>query len=224
MAQTGKSIKRNLISKANTTIVVVTAAACFIVVFSLVASLTLVDQFKYQNKVISAKKHARDVLKDDIEATNRLATAYKVFTNTSQNALGGDPNGSGAQDGNNAKIVLDALPSKYDFPALATSLEKILSSESVKILSISGTDDSLNSSNASLSSNPTAIAMPFKITVSGDYDSVRSVVKDLERSIRPVEVQQLALTGNQNELTLEVTAETYYQPGKDLKINMQVVK
>lgn len=224
MAQTGKSIKRNLISKANTTIVAVTAAACFIVVFSLVASLTLIDQFKYQNKVISSKRHARDVLKDDIAATKELTASYQAFTSTSQNVLKGDPNGTGSQDGNNAKIVLDALPSKYDFPALATSLEKIVKSQSVTIRSISGNDDSLNSSNAPLSSNPTAIAMPFKVTVSGTYENVRNVVKALERSIRPVEVQQLSVTGNQNELTLEVTAETYYQPGKDLKINMQVVK
>ena len=224
MAQTGKSIKRNLISKANTTIVAVTAGACFIVVFSLVASLTLVDQFKYQNKVISSKRHARDVLKDDIAATKELTTSYQAFTSTTQNVLGGDPNGQGAQDGNNAKIILDALPAKYDFPALATSLEKILKSQQVTIRSISGTDDSLNSANTSVSTTPSAIAMPFKVTVSGTYENVQGVVKALERSIRPIEVQQLSVTGAQNDLTLEITAETYYQPGKDLNIRMQVVK
>jgi Tfp pilus assembly protein PilO len=224
MAQPTKSIKRNLISKANTTIVAVTAGACFIVVFSAVASVTLVGQFKYQNKVISAKREARDTLKKDIEATKALTSSYKAFTSTSQNVLAGDPNGSGEKDGNNAKIILDALPAKYDFPALATSLEKILSNQSVTIRSISGTDDALNSTNTATSASPQAIAMPFKISVSGNYESMKSVVNALERSIRPIEVQTVSITGNQNELTMEITAQTYYQPGKDLNIGTKVIK
>jgi Tfp pilus assembly protein PilO len=224
MAQPVKSIKRNLISKANTTIVAVTAGACFIVVFSLVASVTLVGQFKYQNKIISAKREARDTLKKDIESTKTLAAAYRAFTTTSQNVLDGDPNGQGGQDGNNAKIVLDALPAKYDFPALATSLEKILNNQAVTIRSIGGTDDVLNTANTSLSTSPQATAMPFKISVSGDYDSMRNVVNALERSIRPIDVQSISITGNQTELTMEVTAQTYYQPGKDLKIGTKVIK
>jgi Tfp pilus assembly protein PilO len=224
MAQPGKSIKRNLISKANTTIVAVTAGACFVVVFSLVASVTLVGQFKYQNKVISSKRETRDTLNKDLEATKTLTTAYNSFTHTTQNVLNGDPNGTGAQDGNNAKIVLDAMPAKYDFPALATSLEKILSNESVKITSISGTDDSLNTANTDTSAAPQAIAMPFKITVTGNYESIRNVVKALERSIRPIDVQLMSIGGNQNEITADITAQTYYQPGKDLKISTKVIQ
>jgi Tfp pilus assembly protein PilO len=224
MAQPGKSIKRNLIGKANNTIVAVTAGACFIVVFSAVASMTLVGQLQYQNKVISAKRHARDTLKADIEATKTLTTSYQTFTSTSQNILGGSPTGQGAQDGDNAKIILDALPAKYDFPALATSLEKIVSNEAVKINSIGGTDDSLNTQNTSLSASPQAIAMPFKVTVSGDYQHVQNVVSAFERSIRPIQIQQISISAaSQNDITLDIIAQTYYQPGKDLKISKQVL-
>ncbi|MEO6513201.1 MAG: type 4a pilus biogenesis protein PilO [Candidatus Saccharimonadales bacterium] len=224
MAQTGKSIKRNLISKANTTIVIVTAGACFVVVFSLIASITLVGQFKYQNKVISAKREARDTVKKDIEAAKQLTSSYQAFTSTSQNVLGGDPNGTGSQDGDNAKIILDALPAKYDFPAMATSLEKILSNQSVTIRSIAGTDDVLNTANASTSASPQAIAMPFKISVTGNYDSVHNVLKALESSIRPMDIQIVSLSGSQAEISMEVTAQTYYQPGKDLKISTKIVQ
>jgi Tfp pilus assembly protein PilO len=223
MAQPTKSIKRNLISKANNTIVAVTAGACFVVVFCAVASMTLIGQLQYQNKVISAKRQARDTLKKDIEATKSLTTSYRTFTSTSQNVLGGDPNGQGAQDGNNAKIILDALPATYDFPALATSLEKIVSNEAVSIKSIGGTDDSLNTQNASLSASPQAIAMPFKITISGDYAHVQNVVGAFERSIRPISIQQLSITASDTEITLDIVAQTYYQPGKDLKITQQVL-
>jgi hypothetical protein len=125
MAQ-ARSIKQNLINKANTTIVAVTAGACFVIIFSLVGSAQLISQLSYQNKIISHKKDALKTLKDDISATADLTTSYNAFINTSQNVLGGDPNGTGPQDGNNAKIVLDSLPGTYDFPALATSIESIL--------------------------------------------------------------------------------------------------
>ena len=224
MAQPVKSIKRNLISKANTTIVAVTAGACFIVIFSMVASTTLIGQFKHQNKVISAKKTARDTLTQDLVATKSLTASYQAFTNTTQNVLGGNPAGQGAQDGNNAKIILDALPAAYDFPALATSLEKILSNQNVSIRSIGGTDDSLNTSNTATSAAPQAIVMPFQVSVGGTYDKMHGVLTALESSIRPINIQSIAITGSQSDLTMNITAQTYYQPGKDLNITSGVVK
>src|SRR5665647_600550 len=115
-----RSVKQNLINKANTTIVAVTAGACFVVVFCIVSSVQLMGQLTYQNRVIGAKKGALSTLKEDLAATDSLTNSYQAFINTSKNAIGGDPNGQGPQDGNNAKIVIDALPSRYDFPALGT--------------------------------------------------------------------------------------------------------
>ncbi len=218
------SVKRSLIDKANTTIVAVTAGACFVVVFSLVASATLFSQFNYQNRIIGAKNKAIKQLKDDKAATDNLKVSYDSFVNSSQNILGGNPTGTGPQDGDNAKIILDALPSKYDFPALTTSLEKILTSQSVEIQTITGTDDALNQSDNQTSSNPTPQTMPFKISVDGNYDSLHNVLLALERSIRPIQITTLDISGDQTKLTLNIDAQTYYQPAKDLNITMQVVK
>src|SRR5579875_2370206 len=118
------SQKRVLIDKANSRVVVVTSAAAFIVVFCLVAAHTLFSQLLYQNRIISAKKQALSQLRTDTTAVSQLDNSYVAFVSTPQNVLGGSSSGTGSQDGNNAQIVLDALPSKYDFPALATSLEK----------------------------------------------------------------------------------------------------
>ncbi len=226
MANPRISIKQNLIDKANTSIVAATAAAGFIVVFSLVASVALVSQLRYQSHVISAKKLAVSQLKTDISATKSLVTSYNTFVGSPQNLIGGsaDPTSNGPQDGDNAKIVLDALPSSYDFPALATSLDKILTSQNVKILSITGTDDELAQSNNSSSSKPVPVPMPFQFSVSGDYASIQNVTKVLESSIRPIQVQTLEVTGDQGNLTLNISAQTFYQPAKNLKINTKVVK
>jgi hypothetical protein len=223
MANATQSIKHTLVSKANTTIVATTAVAGFLIVFSLVASVSLIGQLKYQNHVISAKKLAVSQLKTDISATNNLVTSYQAFASTSQNILGGNPTGSGPQDGDNGKIVLDALPSVYDFPALATSLEKLLSSQNVKIQSIVGTDDEVAQSGSN-SADPKPVAIPFQFTVSGDYQSIQGVINALQLSIRPMQVQTMDIAGDQGNLTLNVTAQTFYQPAKNLQITTKVVK
>lgn len=120
--------------------------------------------------------------------------------------------------------MLDALPSKYDYPALVTSMEKILSGQNVTIKSIGGTDDILSQANPVSSSAPTPQEMPFQLTVTGDYNSVRKVVEAFEKSIRPINVQTLALNSEQNKITMIVTAKTYFQPAKNLNIRTEVVK
>jgi hypothetical protein len=223
MAENKQSEKRQLIDKANSRIVAVTSAASFIVIFCLVGSYTLLGQLTYQNRVITAKKKALTQLKQDINSTQDLVTQYKAFVGGPLNVLGGDPQGAGDKDGDNAKIVLDALPSKYDFPALITSLEKILKDQGVQIVSIGGTDDEV-AQGSSASSNPQPIPLPFQFSVTGDYGKIKKVVGALEKSIRPIQMQTVQLTGSEKKMTITVTAQTYYQPEKSLNIRTEVVK
>jgi len=218
------STKRMQIDKANARIVVYVSVAAFILVFSLVATKMLVSQATYQNRVIGKKRAAVNQLKTDISATSQLKVAYQGFVDTSQNVIGGNPKGAGAQDGDNTKIVLDALPSGYDFPGLTTSLETLLGSQNVKINSIAGTDDEVAQSSNQSSVNPQPVPIPFSITVQGDYTGIQNVLGAFEKSIRPIQVQTLNITGSQGKLTLNVTAQTYYQPAKSLNIKKEVVK
>lgn len=216
--------KQGLIDKANTRIVVSVGVAAFILVFSLVATKTLVSQAAYQNRIISKKQAAVKQLKSDIAATTQLKTAYEAFSSTPQNVLGGNPSGSGPQDGNNVKIVLDALPSTYDFPGLATSLATLLNDQNVVIHSITGTDDQVAQSTNQASATPVPVPIPFTVGTSGTYAGAQSVISAFQRSIRPIQIQTLDLAGSGDELTLTVSAQTYYQPAKSLTINKVVVK
>jgi Tfp pilus assembly protein PilO len=218
------STKRMLIDKANARIVGYVSVAAFILVFSLVATKTLISQAAYQNRVIGAKRDAVNQLKADIAATAQLKTAYKAFTGTSQNVLGGNPDGEGSTDGNNAKIVLDALPSSYDFPGLTTSLESLLGSQNVKIDSIAGTDDEVAQSTNTSSVSPLPVPIPFSVAIEGNYQGVQNVVNAFERSIRPMQIQSMNISGGQDRLTLDIIAQTYYQPAKSLNIKKEVVK
>lgn len=225
MASVTPSTKRMLIDKANTRIVAYVSVAAFILVFSLVATKTLISQAAYQNRVIDAKRVAVNQLKSDITATSQLQTSYNAFVSTPQNVIGGNPGGSGSQDGNNAKIVLDALPSNYDFPGLTTSLENLLTSQSgITISSISGTDEEATLGSNQSSSSPQPQPIPFSVEVTGDYGSLQGVINEFERSIRPIQVQNLSITGTGSNLDMTVSAQTYYQPAKSFNVNEEAVK
>lgn len=217
------SLKRIGVDKTNARIVLVTAVAAFLVVFFLIASYMLFTQLVYQNKVIGVKRAAVKQLRANITARDSLVNSYKAFVSAPQNMLGGNPNGNGANDGNNAKIVLDALPSKYDFPALTASLEKLLTGQKVKIESINGTDEEATQGQSSNSGLPATVEIPFDFTASGDYNSIRNVIDALGKSIRPFQVLSTEVSGDQSNLKMKVTGKTYYQPESGLKIEMKVV-
>lgn len=223
MANGQISLKRIGVDKTNSRIVMVTAISAFLVVFFLVASYMLFGQLMYQNKVIGYKKKAVAQLQANIKARDSLVNSYKAFVGAPQNLLGGNPTGGGPNDGSNAKIVLDALPSSYDFPALTASLEKLLLSQGVKIESISGTDDEVTQSADTSSATPQPVQIPFEFTVSGNYNSIQGVIDVLERSIRPFQILTTEITGDQSDLKLKVTGNTYYQPENTLKIQQKVI-
>jgi hypothetical protein len=224
MAKTASFTKRTLITKANSTMVLATGIAAFVVVFSLVASKTLISQASYQNRVIAAKKTALKTLEDDLAARDSLVASYKNFVGTPQNVLGGNPEGTGNKDGDNAKIILDALPSKYDFPALATSLEKLIEGQGLTILNITGTDEEITQAVNQNTAEPQPIAMPFQVQVTGSYDSVQGLVDVFKRSIRPFQVTKIELSGDEGSMTATIDAKTFYQPEKSLNIRTEVVQ
>lgn len=224
MAKLEISSKRLQISKANVFIVMVVSIACFVTVFALTASKTLLSQRSYQANVISKKVTAKKQLQDNIKARDQLVTQYKTFATSTPNAIGGQRDGNADRDGDNAKITLDALPSKYDYPALATSLEKLMTSTGLSIASISGTDDETNQSGSSTSGTPAPVEMPFTVSFSGTAASTQAFFAVLQNSIRPVQVSQITISGTDAKLTTTIVAKTYYQPEKKLTIKSEVVK
>lgn len=224
MAKLQFSSKRLQISKANATMVGVIAGAVFVTIFSLVSSRALWTQRSYQARVITKKEAARDQLQKNVDEVEDLVISYKDFTGAPTNVLDGNPSGTGEKDGDNARIVLDALPSKYDYPALTTSLEKILNDKKFKIEGIVGVDQELEQASNADNPDPSPIDMPFEITVSGSYSSLQDLVTTFERSIRPFTMQKLTFSGNNDSLKLKAAAKTFYQPEKSLKEKLEDVK
>ena len=225
MAKLEVSAKHLAINKSNAQMVGVVAIASFITIFCLVAANSLWSQKNYQSRVVAAKQKAVTQLKANVEAETSLVNSYKAFVSTSTNVIGGSPSGTGNNDGNNAEVIIDALPSKYNFPALTSSIEKILRDQNFNVTTITGTDDEVAQSAAQASATPQPVPMPFSFTISGtDYPGVQRLIDTLQHSIRPIQVDTLTISGAANNMQVTVNAHTFYQPEKNLGVTTEVVR
>lgn len=224
MARINVSTKRLAIDKANVTMLTTISIAVFVVIFSLVASKALLDQRSYQSRVISKKKQALKQLKTNVKEVDKLAVSYQEFIGAPQNVLGGNPKGTAGLDGENSRIVLDALPSKYDFPALANSMDKLVRNNGFIIKNVAGTDDEINQAANEDSDSPIPIDIPFTIEATLNANDGRKFMELFERSIRPMQIQKISLKGQNNQISAEIQAKTYFQPAKNLNIKNEKVK
>jgi hypothetical protein len=215
--------KRLLIDKANASMMLVIGVTSFIVVFSLVASRALLSQSGYQSRVLKERQKALKQLKDNNSNVSSLVASYKSFASEPQNVLGGSPSGSGPRDGDNPKIVLDALPSKYDFPGLISSVEKVLKEGGYNIDSIGGNDDEIAQQNTA-SDKPVPIEMPFPVTVTTTQSGAENLLTTLEKSIRPMYIKQMTIQVSQGNLKMSMSVKSFYQPEKTLKVSTKVIK
>lgn len=208
------STKHIAVDKANTLVIISAAAAAAIIVFTFFAGKALIEKIAYQNEVISQRNKANQQLEQNIESINQLTAAYTAFDSAPESVIG--------TPDKNSKIVLDALPSVYDYPALASSLDSIVKNAGLKVNSITGTDQEETAEKSSIS--PTPVPIPFEISASGSYESLQRLVADLERSIRPFKIAEVTISGKDSDLTISIKGETYYQPKTEIGIKEEVVK
>lgn len=206
------STKQSLVDKDNNFILILLSVTSFIVVFCLIGSNALYKRISYQDKVISARTTADNQLKANISSSNTLQSAYDAFEAQK-------PVVSGVSK--NSVMVLDALPSKYDFPALVTSLSKLMAISGLSVQSINGIDAEVTAVQSS--PDPKVIPINFQLTGSGSYGAVSTFISNLEKSIRPITITNIAFTGSDAKLTVTIKATTYYQPEKTFQITQSVV-
>lgn len=217
------STKRMLISKANSSMFAILALASMVTAVCLVTVKVLYSENTYQLRVISAKQEALKQAKLNLTEASALSQKYQEFNGAPDNKIGGTAAGTGPRDGSNSKIILDALPSQYDFPALTTSLEGILKTGGYAIQNIQGVDQELEQVEKS-SPLPEPKEMPFSFSVGGNYDSSRDLLLQLEKSIRPFTVTALDLSGTDAAIVLKIDAKTYFQPEKDLSVTQKEIR
>lgn len=210
------SKEHNLIAKNNTKMLVMLAVAGAVLSFSMVASISLIKRMNYQAKVINERTKVQKQLVSNVAAVDSLIAAYKNFDQAAESVIG--------TNDSNSKIVLDALPSKYDYPALASSLEKLLTTGGFSDISITGSDNEATAEQNS--TTPLPVEIPFTIAAKGSYTSLQTLINNLRISIRPFKISKLDITAasGSDSMSFSITATTFYQPEKNLEIPLKEVK
>lgn len=224
MPKISTSVKHLQIDKANSVVIVAVAGAVVLAIFAGFTSNALLSMRSYQREVIVEKESARDQLEANLEAALALQSSYNAFVSTPENVIGGIPDNDGPNDGDNGRIVLDSLPSSYDFPALMTSIESLLVGNNVEISQIGGTDEELSQSDEENLPTSEPVQMPFAINVSASYDGIQTLVNTFERSIRPFNFNTVTLAGDDDDLRFELGAHTYFQPEKRFEVTTRTVQ
>lgn len=220
-----KSVKHEIIDKANNKMLIAVAFATFTFVFSIFGSKSLISQSLYHGRVISGKEKALEQLKDNQKALDQLKQSYASFEAEPINLLGGDSNGQGAIDGKNTKLTLDALPSIYDYPGLSSSLEKILRDGAYDIGTLGGNEDAtLSTKKKDASKDAQPIEIPYGFTVKSDTAGTQRLLQTLERSIRPMYVDALLVQTGDTVLQTRVSLHTYFAKTKTFQLGSEDVK
>ena len=205
--------KRAQLDTNKTVIFATIAVASIVVVASLVIGKGVWSRANYLGKVAGEKEEALKQLESNKEALTELKASYEEFNEQNPNLIGGSPDATGGNNGTNSALVLDALPSKYDFPALTASVEKLLTGYTLN--SITGTDDALAQSSNTASG---VVEIPISINIAADYTGFKNLIDVLNRSIRPFHITKLNLSGNNTNLQVDMDIMTYYQPEQALMI------
>lgn len=215
MAQKNTSVKHSQIDKTNTTMFIVIGIASAVLSFSVVSCIYLYKRMSYQSRVIDRRTGIEKLLNKNKSELDKLVESYQSFDTAQESVIG-------TKD-NNSKIVLDALPSKYDFPALATSIEKIMNlTGGISARNITGTD--LEATAAQSLPNPVPVEIPLTIGGAASYENIQKLVNNLQLSIRPMRVTKVLFNGEQSKMNFTIYLTTYYMPAKNLEIQSEEVK
>lgn len=212
--------KRQQIASASRTMFIWVAIASVAVSVCVVTSQYFFQKLIYNNRVISAKIKADDTLKQNITNAQQLKTNIDALVGNQDLA-----SVKTSQADPNTKSVLDALPSVSDPTALATSLQQAILSHSSVVIENITVNQATSSTVATTSVTATGpVEQPFSVTVSGSYDKINTMIQDMERTIRPMKILAINLSGDDASMRATVDGVTYYQPTKTTSIKQEVVQ
>jgi hypothetical protein len=219
--------KRQQLEKANKAIFVWVAAAAFVCTLSIVALQFIVRQGIFNTKIIGAQQKTVDTLKENIQNAQGLKqNVDALLANQSLSSLR-------AADGDTAlQVILDALPTTGDTTSFSNSLyTKILSRHGAAITGITTGAEALGGAAASatpaapVATGPAgAQALPFSVAITGNPAQIRGTLEDIEKVIRPIDVNQLNIAAGGGTLTVSMTGQTYFLPRSAIVLGEEKLK
>jgi len=208
--------KRQQINAANKAVFAWIAVASLVIGVCGVFAQFLIRQLIFNNTVYGTLVTTRSTLEKNIDAYDSLKSGVsKLVADSSLNALRNGENSTALQ------VIIDALPTEENRASFATSMQtKVLGPTGVIINSFSviGSEADLSVATTTVSGT-SASAFDFTFSITGNYSQIKQAIQNMERSIRPITVQSIAVQGTSEKLEANVTATTYYQPARGIELN-----
>lgn len=192
--------KLNLNNPQNKTLMILSIAA-LTTALGVIGIRYFLDVRAYNGRVIEEREQVRDVAQSSSQALKSLRQSFDTLEAGKYTS----------------REVIDALPSKYDLPALNSSIEQLVRKNDLTMDGLNSSDLSAEAQNSQ--NNPTPQPIEFSISVKGTYDQIQGLIDDLESSIRPMQVTKFSISGEQGSMSSEIEVVTYYQPSKSLETN-----
>jgi len=219
--------KRTQISKANKVMFIWIAGASALVSFAIVTSFFLGQKLIFNEKVLFEKNKTVNVLNINNGAVEELATNIRALDADAALSL------AKANEKDQAiQVILDALPSYANSPALGASLQiKLLAGipgltlESLQVTPVEGVE-SLTTGAVEDAGATTASGneITFRFSISGSEDTLRAALKNLERSIRTIDITSLIIESQGDIQLMTVAGRAFYEPAKNVVLYDKVVK
>lgn len=218
--------KRAQIAKANRTMFIWIAIASAIVGAAIVASIFLIQQLIYNEKVLAAKQETISTLDKNLAAVDGLKEEIlKLDANAALLSA------RASDDEQAVQVILDALPSDANSLAFGASLQsKLLDGidgltvESIQVDPVQGVE-SLGDGAEAETTDDGYYAINFSFAVTGTQDALKATLVNLEKSIRTIEVTSVRIEGQSGGLQeMTVTGRGFYQPAVQLDFTQEPVK
>jgi len=221
--------KRTQISKANRVMFIWVAAASALVSFALITSFFLAQKLIFNEKVLSEKSNTVTTLNQNNKVVSDLETQVRVLdTNTDLASIKANDSDQAIQ------VILDALPSEVNSPALGASLQtKLLAGidgltlESLQVDPVQGVESLTDGADTVQDASATGAVdniITFSFSVSGKPEQLKQVLTNLERSIRTIYVTRLQVENQQDKQIMTVQGRAFYEPVKNVALKNKVVK
>jgi hypothetical protein len=214
--------KRQQIASANKLIFLWVIGAAVALSICGVGMQFLFRQAAFNQKIIGEKAKTQTTL------TNNITNARQLKQKVDELLANTDLASVKATEGDTTlKVVLDALPTADDKAALATSLQQVILPKSgvglTELSTIALQGDVVTQGEEPVNDG-TAKPTGFTFSVTGAYGQVKTMLQDLERTIRPINVTNLTLDGGDSSLRTTVKADSYYLPERTVELGKKAIK
>jgi len=230
MQQKGAALrKRTQIAMANRVMFLWVAGVSVLFGFALVGSIFLTQKLLFNERVLNEKDRTVVILKSNNGNIKGLEDQIRVL-DTNQALI----DAKSESDDQAIQVILDALPSDANSLALGASIQnKLLANisgltlNSLQVDPVIGVESLSGESsveNASVATSGSKNEITFRFSVTGDEAALKQVLRNLELSIRTIDVISLKIEGQGATSVLSVQARAFYEPARVVQLKDKTVR